>query len=47
MFDFSMLDENPFEEEEKENSLLEESFVVIPDDEEPFADEESAWLKNA
>jgi len=47
MFDFTALDDNPFAEEEKGLSLIEEAFIIIPDDEESFADEESAWLKNA
>ena len=46
MFDFTTLDDNPLAEEEKELSLVGEAFVIIPDDEEPFADEEAAWLKN-
>ena len=46
MFDFSILDDNPLAEEEKGFSLIEEAFVIIPDDEEPFANEEAAWLKN-
>jgi len=46
MFDFTILDDNPLAEEGKRLSLIEEAFVIISDDEEPFADEEAAWLKN-